>query len=472
MWGNDPPKKRGSGSNSNEPLSEWDRLSSEKRKENSRLPNRLQKPLNWWGEQERFASGKEYQESDPKVYRFAAKALDAAGYEFLQVQRGDGGEKRVGYQFGGLVDGAKKRSFAIEPAFTHEGPTGREQRTVRAEADRVGAAATQSGRDPRKAVAQVWQGKTFPDLVVRKGEGARPVDVELKVPKPYGNSAPIQGLVDLFEGNHGGDRFFNREFSNRNAIAQGRHEQRLLIDLNASNVSKKAALKYFRAAHEEHGEAFKFESLQFIHREDGQVKLSAAYQTKDGFSKAGKAREASFHPERDRSGPSMAEFFNPAPARRNSSVQPLVQSLPDAPPSLAPRSPDAPVHRAPSSPQVPQDASPPTRKRGATTPASQDLLPQPQAPQFAPIVPPSHHGSPSSVPSTFPVLQASPRAPGPDESALKRARPEAPKVDLRTNAGKLQQASKAKGMQSVAKFFGKPGGQGPGPGPGTGGVGV
>ncbi|HEY9131275.1 MAG TPA: hypothetical protein VIM98_05920 [Dyella sp.] len=470
MWSNGPPKKPGT--NSNSLTSDWDRLGSEKRKENSKLPNRLQKPLNWWGEQQRFASGAEYQESDPKVYRFAAKVLDAAGYEFLQVQRSEGGEKRVAYRFGGLVDDAKKRSFAIEPAFSHRGPTGQEQRSVRAEVAKAKALAEESGQDPSRAAAEVWHGKTFPDLVVRKGDRSRPIDVELKVPKPYGNSAPIQGLKDLFEGNLGGDRFFGKEFAGRNAIAQGQHEQRLLIDLNASNLSKKDALKYFRSAHEEHGGAFKFESLQFIHREDGQLKLSAAYQTKDGFSKAGKIRETDFHPERDRSGPTMAEFFNPGPARRNSSVQPVAPSLPDAVPSLAPRSPDVPVHRASSPPRVQEDASPPTRKRGATTPASQDLLPRQHAPQFAPILPPSHQGTPPSVPGAFPVLQAPSRVPGPDESALKKQRPEAPKLDGRTSAGKLQKASQVKGVQSVANFFGKPGGRGPGPGPGTGGVGV
>lgn len=427
----------------------WDDLSSSERRNQPSLPNRLQKSLDWWGKSEHFKSGAGYRETDPKVYRFAAKTLDAAGYSFLQITR-NADNKSVSGQYGGLVDeSSKKRSFAIEPLFTQQGVGGHEQKRHRAE-------------------SLSFKGTTFPDLVVQKRD-QKPVAVELKVPKTYGSASPGQALKDLVQnGEVGSDPFFQREFSGRKRIMGDAYEQRLLVDLNTSGLSKKDALAYFKKEAQENGDKFAFDTLQFIHRKGGQVHLSSAYNAADGF--ASKNKEPTLNVNKAQT--PFSSFFAPPSATTSTSSshppQPGTSAPPrDTPPVLSP------MHQASQSSNAPQvDLDGPEKKRKrADSVSSHDSSP-PSSPRTPPPQPHSF-SSPSTAPTPlvasplFPPLAVPSPTPqqlpstATERRPTKQAKVEAPqppakKLDRRTNAGKLQAAAEGlKGkVKPISSFFG------------------
>lgn len=423
----------------------WDDLSHANRQARPSLPNRLQKSLEWWGKSHLFEGGTGYRESDPKVYRFAAKTLDAAGYSFLQIARDSSG-KAVTDQYGGLVDPhTKKRSFAIEPLFTRDGVGGHEQRKHRND-------------------GLSFEGTTFPDLVVQKRD--HKVAVELKVPKPYGFSAPEQALKTLVEGGEVGksDPFFQKEFGRRKAIMGDGYEQRLLVDLNTSGLSKKDALAYFKQQASENGDKFAFDTLQFIHRKGGKLRLSSTYNAADGF--ASKQKESSFNVHKTETG--FASFFKAATPSTPSHLPLPGTSAPprDASPGLVPMQP---LTHSPVVPQTAPDQEIEKKRKRADSAASHDNPPSspPRTPPLPSISNLSTAPTPQLASPQFPQIPVpSPTLPPPlsptsERRPTKQAKVEAPqppptKIDRRTKAGKLQAAADSmKGSKPLSSFFGK-----------------
>ncbi|HEY9131274.1 MAG TPA: hypothetical protein VIM98_05915 [Dyella sp.] len=488
----------------------WGELGKAQRQQNSALPNRLELSLDWWAKQPQFQAEKNYAERDPHVYRFAAKALDAAGYQFLQIDRAHG-QRNVVDRYGGLVDPkSRKRSFAIEPGYRQGQLTGQEQRAHQGN----------------------FVDTTFPDLVVKKPSSDRPIGIELKVAKRYGYDAPSQSLKNLFEGTYGGaDKYFQGEFHRRTTVTPT-HERRLLVDVNTSGLSKREALEYFRVEHGSHGDQFHFDSLQFIHRKKGNLKLSSAYQTADGFSKSGKIREGGFNSSRSSlvGRGSIANAFAQVAPRQSAPAQlpaPLVtntttsttpslqlppltpgsfQALATPPGAFTPPSlndssdrkrkrasssgsqdsaPSTPVQQ-PQAPTSPRLDSGPEKKKPKLVPRQQDVSRHSSPVRNTPPSSPRHgwSGDDSSPPSspvsrsfsnlqgppspTFPVITPAPVRPKPQGTSLKTKKDGTP--DKRSSGYRKQEENKkaAKGTPNLFGYFKTNQGPGPGPGPGSG----